>query len=289
MRLVSLAEKTSLVTSSDYAVLKVLIELRDLYEYVPWSVIKDRLDFANSELDVSLVKLEGLRLISRERINGEMSYRLSFSGIDVVAVKSLYAKGVLKSLGNVIGEGKESVVYYGYDFNGNVIAVKFHRVGRSSYRNARKLRGYRERKSWVSVTLDNAMREYEALECVSKNMGSVPSPLGFAYNAVASEYIEGNKLTFADLSSPEEVLDAILGTARIAFNYCGGLVHGDLSPYNVIVDASERPYVIDWPQWQRKNEELLRRDLMNILEFFKKKYGIEYDLDKVLEYVSGRS
>ncbi|MCI2415468.1 MAG: serine/threonine protein kinase [Candidatus Aramenus sp.] len=287
MPLASLAEKTSLVSSSDYAILKTLIELRDLYEYVPKSVIKDRLGFTSKELDVALVKLEGLRLISRERIKGEISYRLSFSGIDVVATKSLYAKGVVKSLGDVIGEGKESIVYYGYDFNYNVIVVKFHRVGRTSYRNARKLRGYTERKNWVSVTLDNAKREYEALECVNKNMGSVPRPLGLAYNGVASEFVEGNKLIYANLSSPKEVLDVILGTIRIAFNYCDGLVHGDLSPYNVIVDNSEKPYVIDWPQWQRHNNELLRRDLLNILDFFRKKYRIEYDLDQAIEYVSG--
>jgi RIO kinase 2 len=34
-------------------------------------------------------------------------------------------------------------------------------------------------------------------------------------------------------------------------------------------------------------EELLKRDVANVLNYFKRKFGVERDIDEVIEYVKG--
>ncbi|NON62289.1 RIO1 family regulatory kinase/ATPase, partial [Acidianus sp. RZ1] len=231
MPVLALAERVSLVTPEEYLALRVFIENKDKYEYLPKNILKDRLGLSSREVDTILTKLRTVKAIDTERISGEIMFKITFTGIDILAIKSLYAKHVVKSLGQSIGQGKESSVYYGYDFNGELIAIKLHRVGKTSFKNVRKLRELRREKSWISITLDNALNEFSALQCVKSNFGNVPSPLGYAFNAVTMEFIEGVQLAHAELSKPSEVLDKILATIRIAYTYCK-IVHSDLSPYN---------------------------------------------------------
>ncbi len=285
----TLAEKSSLVLPEDYLILKTLVELKDKNEYLTEDELKDKLSFTDKELRISLEKLKNLRAISWDIIAGKRSYKITFTGLDILSIKMLYVNRILNKLGLTIGEGKESVVYYGYDFDNNTIIVKFHRVGNTSYKNARKLRGYNERKSWISITLDNAKNEYYALKCLSENLAKVPKPLGYAFNAVAMEYIEGPSLLKAELNNPKEVLDEIIGSLRIAYLYCNKMVHGDLSPYNIIIGENESPYIIDWPQWKQDDNELLNRDINNILSFFSKKYGISEDLNYIMNFIKGKA
>ena len=288
MAILTLAEKASLIGPLDYTALKLIFKNSSNYEYVPYSVLLEESGLLNRELDETLTKLYNLRLISKEKVTKEPGYRLTFTGLDILAIKKLYTDKVLKNLGIVIGEGKESNVYFGYNFSDEVIIVKFHRVGKTSYKNIRKIRGIPYKKSWIEITVENAEREYEALKCVSDNYGNVPKPYGYAYNAVAMEYIQGNELYRASLFDPESALQDILSTIRIAYNYCNKIVHGDLSEYNVIINNEGKAYVIDWPQWQRDNEDLLLRDLTNILYYFHKKYDIYKSLDDVINYVKGK-
>jgi len=282
----TLAERVAVTDQLDYAVLKYLLNNRGKFEYVPKSIIRDNTGLTNGELEVSLLKLLKTGALLKTKVRGEDSYSITFTGLDILATKGLYAKRVLKRLGIVVGEGKESQVVYGYDFDDNLLVVKFHRVGRRSYK--RNVRGDTTIKDWVLKTLENARREYEAMNCVKQNMGNVPKPLGLSINAVALEFVEGVQLNKAELRDPQKALDSVLGTLRIAYVYCGGLVHGDLSPYNVMVDSSESVFVIDWPQATR-DDTLLINDLKNILGHFKEKYGLDYDMDRVEEYVKGKA
>ncbi|BDC19105.1 RIO1 family regulatory kinase/ATPase [Acidianus sp. HS-5] len=285
----TLAEKTSLVLPEDYSILKTFVELKDKYEYLTEDELKNRLNFTDSELRISLEKLRGLKAISWDIIAGKRAYKITFTGLDILSIKMLYVNKVLNRLGLIIGEGKESNVYYGYDFDNNTIIAKFHRVGNTSYKNARKLRGYNERKNWISITLDNAKNEYTALKCLSENLAKVPKPLGYAFNAVVMEYIEGPSLLKAELNNPKEVLDEILGSLRIAYLYCNKMVHGDLSPYNIIIGGNGSPYIIDWPQWKQDDNGLLDRDINNIISFFNKKYDISEDLNYIMNFIKGKT
>jgi len=65
-----------------------------------------------------------------------------------------------------------------------------------------------------------------------------------------------------------------------------GIVHGDLSPYNII--AGRRAYIIDWPQWVPLGHPVaaayLRRDLHNMATYFKEK-GVNFPVEELLNAV----
>ena len=50
------------------------------------------------------------------------------------------------------------------------------------------------------------------------------------------------------------------------------VIHGDLSEYNIILKPDGHILIIDWPQYVKTDqvnaEELLERDLKNVLDFF---------------------
>jgi RIO kinase 2 len=106
-------------------------------------------------------------------------------------------------------------------------------------------------------------------------------------------YVEGVDLYKID-DMEEEVarrsLADIIDTLRIAYTKVG-IVHADLSQYNVLVSEEGRGYVIDWPQYVYKgeevSEELLVRDVKYITSYYERKFGVEVDPGKVLKYVKG--
>ncbi|MEM4138248.1 MAG: RIO1 family regulatory kinase/ATPase, partial [Sulfolobaceae archaeon] len=259
MRVTTLAEKVALIMPNDYKVLKILYELRTRYERVPLDVIKASSKMSENELKDSILKLTKLRLIYKYT-NGIVGYRLNFSGLDVLATKTLASSNIIKSLGIIIGEGKESNVYFAKTSEDLTVVVKYHRIGRSSFKNAKRLRNFKG-KDWISISVENARREYEALKCISENGGNVPKVYGYAYNAVVMDYIEGREITELNLENPEDALNDIFATLRIAYKYCDCIIHGDLSPYNVLYDINENKiFIIDWPQAQKNNIDMLVRD-----------------------------
>lgn len=221
-------------------------------------------------------------------------YRLTFTGLNIASLHGLLRRGVIEALGERIGVGKESLVYLAYR-GGEPVAVKFHRIGIKSFRHVARVRNYGsgfEKLWWGARSVVSAEREYGALEILSKVGAGVPKPFGREYNAVAMQYIEGSDLyRVRDLSDPSAVLRDIVETAGKAYSEAG-IVHGDLSPFNVMVskrNSGEAGYVIDWPQWLRAGDhaslEILRRDLRHIAEFFSGRFGLKVDPRDLFERV----
>jgi RIO kinase 2 len=72
-----------------------------------------------------------------------------------------------------------------------------------------------------------------------------------------------------------------------------GVVHADLSEYNIMLKRNRGILIIDWPQYVTKNhpnaEQLLSRDVQNVLQYFRRKHKLAAELDKSLDYVTGKS
>jgi RIO kinase 2 len=282
-----LSNRASLVGPPEFSLLKFLLRNSDSYELVPKKKIQEETEFNPTQLDYYLTKLLKLKLIYREKNLGYDAYKITFSGIDVISIKKLYESRILKSLSTIIGEGKESEVYAGYDFDDNKIVIKFHRIGRTSYKSLRRVnKDPYGRKSWVRLSIENAEAEYKALTCMWKNGARVPRPIGLGVNAIAMELIDGVQLSEKpELGDPEKVLDEIISIIKIAYTCCK-IIHGDLSPYNIMV-TNDIPYIIDWPQSSRASEETLYRDLSHIISFFEKEYEIVREIPQILSYIRG--
>jgi len=241
------------------------------------------------EVEFRLGKLHRLELVFRYS-EPFVGYLLNYAGYDLLALNAAVKAGVLEFLGPSIGVGKESDVYEGVDPRGGSVAVKFHRLGRTSFRDTKRKREYvadRRHTSWLYQSRLAAQTEHQFLTKMHEAGVRVPKPLYQNRHMLVMEHVVHTPLLEAELTNPQGVLREILEELKKA--YRAGVIHGDFSEYNVMVDEEGRPWIIDWPQAVETSHpnagELLRRDLHNILGFFKRKYGLSLSLEEALEYL----
>jgi RIO kinase 2 len=276
----------------DFSVLQVMEKLHSRREYVPLNLLEKMSGFHEEKLVLILSKLHSLGLIKGETISDEKMYRLTYTGYDMLALRSLVTRNVIEALGDKIGEGKESEIYEGLAPGGVHVAVKFLRLGRTSFRKTARVRDWalRSSLSWYKQSVIAAEREYKALRELVVHRALVPAPVGYSRHVVVTGYIRGVELyKKPDLSDPAEVLMNILETLAIAYHKAQ-IVHGDLSEYNILVEhESEKPYIIDWPQYVYREDprasELLKRDVSYTVRFFKKNYKVDITEDSALKLV----
>jgi len=132
-----------------------------------------------------------------------------------------------------------------------------------------------------------ASREFEALQKLYPTV-SVPQPIALNRHVVVMGLIDGVELTNAKkISGAENVLNEII--ENIKRTYQLGIVHADLSEHNIVIKQNGDALIIDWPQYlsahQTRAEEMLKRDIENVLKFFKRKFGVVRDASQVLKYI----
>ena len=262
------------------------------HRFVPERDILKISGLAEKEVRYRLNRLNSLGLIYR-RVGPYVGYMLSTAGYDCLALNALVKAGILESLGKPLGVGKESDVYDALTPNGERVAVKFHRLGRVSFRQTRRLRGYlldRRHASWLYQSRLAAEREIEALKLVYPCGVSVPRPIAHNRHVVVMGMIEGECLfRFTEIPNPEETLNEILENVKKAY-VKAGVIHGDLSEFNVVLTLDWHVLIIDWPQFVRIDHPnadfLLKRDVWNILNFFRRKFRVIRDLQEALNYVT---
>ncbi|MCM2465476.1 serine/threonine-protein kinase RIO2 [Methanoculleus oceani] len=268
--------------------LRILLALERLmrrYRWVPLEVLKSATRFSESELSYRLGRLMAMDMVRYEKVPYE-GYALVFNGYDSLALHTLTRRGTIQALGTLIGVGKESEVYEAMGLG--VVVLKFHRVGQRSFQSARVKRGYMPEAGhcpWIFASSNSAKMEYDALKTLHPAV-SVPLPIDQNRHVVAMSFVPGVNLSRATVAEPEIILDEILDNVREAYRL--GIVHGDLSEFNVMVDEGQC-WLIDWPQWVETAHpnagEILARDIENILQYFKRKYGLEYAFDEALARV----
>jgi RIO kinase 2 len=242
-----------------------------------------RLD--DEEVTYRLDRCMDRELVERKTIQ-YTGYRLTFEGYDALALRTFSERETIDGVGAPLGVGKESDVYEARSFQ--PLALKYHREGYTNFREVQKEREYtadKEHRSWLYTARKAAEREYEALETLYPEV-SVPRPVDQNRHALVMEKLEGVELSKAKLESEQVlgVLDLIL--KEMAAAYRAGYVHADMSEYNVFV-ASDGVTVFDWPQAvpteHENSEELLERDVDNLLGYFERKYPRETpDLDRTV-------
>ena len=268
--------------------LRILLALERLmrrYQWVPLDVLRSATKFSESELSYRLGRLMAMNMVRYEKVPYE-GYALVFNGYDTLALNTLTHRGTIQALGTLIGVGKESEVYEAMGLG--PVVLKFHRVGQRSFQSARLKRGYMPEGGhcpWLFASSNSAKMEYDALKILHPAV-SVPLPIDQNRHVVAMSFVPGVNLSRAALAEPEMILDEILDNVREAYRL--GIVHGDLSEFNIMVDEGQC-WLIDWPQWVETAHpnagEILARDIENILQYFKRKYGLEYAFDEALARV----
>ena len=225
-----------------------------------------------------------------------VGYELTIHGYDTLALNALYEEGKITSIGREKGVGKESKVYYALTSAEQEVILKFHRVGYTSFHQVKKKRRYTANKHHISELYSSrlsAESEKKWLELANKLNLPVPKIYGSNRHILILELIDGIDLSkLSDLPDPEETLEQILDFIDIAWNK-GKFVHGDLSEHNIIMTHDANPIVIDFPQAVsntfKEAENMLVRDISNILTYFQRKHGLSYDANVIYSKITGKS
>ena len=212
----------------------------------------------------------------------------------------LAGKGFFGDLESPVALGKEANVFSasaGRESEGKEkIIVKIYRLENSNFKKMYEYlqqdpRYMHAKPAKRDVILSWCQREYRNLMLARESI-NVPTPIGYKNNVLVLSFIgdainaiPAPQLKDSAPTNPETFCKAVL--ERIAILWKHGLVHGDLSAFNILNDG-DQPVFIDFSQSSPTSapnaKELLRRDLTNLAAYFKK-HGVKLDVEKEMEKV----
>jgi len=291
---VSSAEKAAQVLTQlenlDLRILQAIEQGMIKHEYVPFEEVARYSGLHDSKLEYRLGNLDRLELIYRQK-EPYLGYIMNYTAYDCLALNALVKSETLDALGPSVGIGKEADVYEAMTPGNVKVAVKFHRLGRTSFRDTRRKRDYiadRRHISWLYQSRLAAENEFRALRMMHEAGVSVPRPFEQNRHAIVMEYLDAVQLSdVIELDEPGEFLVDILDNVGLA--YRAGVIHTDLSEYNIMVNPEGRIWIIDWPQYTASDhpnaEEVLARDVGNVAYYFQRKYSTSMTVEEALVYV----
>ncbi|WP_309493472.1 RIO1 family regulatory kinase/ATPase [Candidatus Hecatella orcuttiae] len=259
------------------------------HEFVPRDLV---LSYSNLPPEEALYRLERVEKLGvlRRTSRPYVGYSLNYLGYDFLALNFFVKAELIEALGGSLGLGKEADVYEAFNPQGALLALKFHRLGRISFRQTRRVRGYVKQKAlWLFRSKAAAEREYEALEKLHAHGIQVVRPIAQNRHAVLMDKIEGRRLVHVTkLPRPKQTMMEILENIGKAWREAG-IIHCDLSEYNVMISPDGSLKIIDWPQYVTATHPnadfLLKRDIQNIWTFFQRKFKIRMTLEEALKIV----
>ena len=218
----------------------------------------------------------------RKRITNTEQFKVEDSVFDDATYAALYKlvqDDYITAFGGPISTGKEANVYTALAPEDTEVAVKVYRINASDFTDMRgyldgdpRFRGIGSDKK--KVVLAWVRKEFANLERARKAGVLVPEPIAVERNVLIMEYLgtdegRGKRLSEVNLENPETAYEVVREYMRRLHD--AGLVHGDLSEYNLIVHGDEI-YVIDLGQavtvHHPNAEEFLDRDCENVAAFF---------------------
>ncbi|QLD89003.1 serine protein kinase RIO [Natronomonas salina] len=258
----------------------------------------EEIDVADTEADRIARKQDREFLEFRKRIKNTEQFKVEASVFDDATLGALYKlvqDGYIDAFGGPISTGKEANVYTALGPDGEV-AVKVYRINASDFKQMRdyldgdpRFEGIGADKKKVVVAWTK--KEFANLSRARKAGVRVPEPIAVERNVLVMEYLGGDenrakRLNEVTVENPETAYEVVREYARRL--YRAGLIHGDLSEYNIVVHQGELA-VLDLGQavtvHHPNSREFLERDCHNVAAFFRRQ-GFEVSDDEMLEYVT---
>ncbi len=211
-------------------------------------------------------------------------------------------QGHLSEIHGCVKAGKESRIYWGKDFKGRSVAVKIFLTSAGEFRKGRMIylegdpRFQRFRRDTRSLVYLWAQKEFKNLQAAFSAGVTVPRPILVRGNVLMMQFI-GERGTPAPLlkdlqpERPAMLYKALLKNVKLLYAKAG-LVHGDLSEYNVMV-WKKKPIIFDMSQAVSLEHPLsdmfLKRDLENLNNYFLS-YGVNVrSTDQLHAWVTGKN
>ncbi|SPN99585.1 probable serine/threonine protein kinase [Cephalotrichum gorgonifer] len=298
------------LAAEDWRVLTAVEMGSKNHEVVPTPLIESlsRLRHGAGGVHRSISALAKVGLIARVKGARYDGYRLTYGGIDYLALHTYSQRNEVYSVGERIGVGKESDITIVADNKGTQKVLKIHRLGRISFRSVKSNRDYLRNKqggSWMYLSKLAAMKEFAFMKALHAEGFPVPEPISQSRHTVLMSLIQAFPMRqITSVPDPASLYaDLIALLLRLAKH---GLIHGDYNEFNILIkevtvrdgeaDAEEMagkdrpvnskiqegesiklvPIVIDFPQMvsmEHKNAEMyFDRDVACIKRFFERRY-----------------
>ncbi|KAI1174613.1 Rio2, N-terminal-domain-containing protein [Nemania sp. FL0916] len=227
------------LTAEDWRVLTAVEIGSKNHEVVPTPLIESiaKLRGGAGRTRHSISALAKVGLIARLKEARYDGYRLTYGGLDYLALHTYASQGSVYSVGNQVGVGKESDILVVADNSGGQRILKIHRLGRISFRSVRQNRDYlrkRQGGSWMYLSRLAAEREYAFMRVLRDEGFLVPEPLGQSRHTVLMSLVDAFPLRqIASVPDPAllyaELIALILRLAQ------HGLIHGDFNEFNILI------------------------------------------------------
>ena len=247
--------------------------------------IEDKFDRKIAELGIRIKDVDQLKV--RDDVLDE---------ITLVSLYRLVHRKWITAIGGSISTGKEANVFFA-ERGSQPVAIKIYRIRTANF-NAmseyivgdRRFAGIRKTRkdlvfTWTRKEFANLNRAYESRL-------PVPKPLVWDRNILVMEFLgEGERpypqLRSVSVDDAESLYREILTFIRDLYQKAG-LVHADLSEYNILY--GDRMYVIDMGQAVTPDHpralHFLARDIANINRFFSQKCQVRDEREFFSEVTS---
>jgi RIO kinase 1 len=206
----------------------------------------------------------------------------------------LLEDGVIERVVRPLLSGKEAQVYL-VEAGGELRVAKVYKgatersfKNRADYTEGRAVRNSRDQRALGKGSRHSKERDEETWMAAEAEMiyklayagVRVPKPYAFVEGVLIMECVEGPdggpapRLAECSLEPAyaQQVFERLI--QEVVKMLCVDVVHGDLSPFNVLIDA-QGPVIIDFPQSinaakNRNAKEILLRDVANLTTHFKR-------------------
>jgi len=221
------------------------------------------------------------KMLERDLSSERATLEEVFDQATLMVIYRFMSSGILYEVNGVISSGKEARVYWGKDKEGKDLAVKIYLTSSADFKKGmikyiegdQRFKGVkRDTKSLFAAW---AQKEFRNLDQAMQAKVRVPKPIAVDSNVLIMEFIGKDGESAPSLKEktpdkPEKVYNSVITYMRRLYKKAG-LVHGDLSEYNLIIwkgklimfDMSQSV-----PTSHPLAQFLLNRDITNVNRFF---------------------
>ncbi|KAH8809076.1 RIO1 family-domain-containing protein [Xylogone sp. PMI_703] len=280
------------LTAEDWRTLTAVEQGSKNHEVVPTPLI-GQISGLRGGVHRCISALAKVGLIARVKNASYDGYRLTYGGLDYLALNTYRKRKDVYSVGNQIGVGKESDIFVVADEKGTQRVLKIHRLGRISFRTVKANRDYlrnRSSGSWMYMSRLAALKEYAFLSALRESNFPVPEPISQSRHTIVMSLIDAFPLRqISNVPDPAtlyaELISMILRLAQ------HGLIHGDFNEFNILIKEETVetqkgketeeiiklvPILIDFPQMvsvdHANAEYYFDRDVNCIKRFFDRRF-----------------
>ncbi|KAL9000144.1 MAG: hypothetical protein Q9169_001219 [Polycauliona sp. 2 TL-2023] len=238
------------LTPEDWRVLTAVEQGSKNHEIVPTTLITKLSHLhSGSGAHRSISTLAKANLIARVQNAKYDGYRLTYGGLDYLALHSHFQRKTLHSTGQCIGTGKESDIHIVLapplptSHQKQQCILKIHRLGRISFRSIKMNRDYlrhRSSASWMHMSRLSALKEHTFMTALHAAGFPVPTPLAWNRHTVVMSLVEGTPLYQVRHLEEQEARTLYAELMAMIVRLAGvGLIHGDFNEFNIMIEEKE--------------------------------------------------